>query len=347
MNQENVAKPIRVGVVGLGRAGWKIHLNALRDDERYQALAVVDPDAGRREEAEKEFSVASYSSLDELLAQTPDVQVVVVASPSRFHFADASAVLEAGKHCILEKPMASEIGEAKALVELADKKGTQLLVHHQHAFMPMANHLREVMDRGVLGPIYQVRTFWGSYARRWDWQTLLKNGGGQLSNTCPHTLSVVLPLLDGPATEVVADLRNIKDPGDAEDHVELSLRTASGMTANIVVSSAMAGSAGPQWMLLGKYGALTSDGKISKLRYYDPAEAPALEIIDAAAPGRNYLTEELPWKTEEIPSEPTTSVGKFYDDVAAVLCEGKTPRVTPSSALEVMRVMGLARAAAK
>lgn len=335
--------PVTVGVVGLGRAGWALHFNPLRELSGFKIVAAADPLPERRQEAAELTGCATFSSLDELLAGS-DAQLVVVATPSFSHYEDTLKVLQAGRHCLTEKPLSLETAQADELVKQAREKGLRLFVHHMHVHRPEFRQLQETIDSGVLGEIFSVRTSWANYARRWDWQSLKKNGGGQLNNTCPHTLSVVLPLLGSRVRSVFADLRNIKDAGDAEDHVHLVLKTESGVTADILVSSAMA-LGGPKWIICGKSGTLVCDGKTIKLRFYDASQAAPLEVLDAAAPERKYLRETLPWEEKQIPID-TDPGESFHQNMLNVLLGKTEPLVTPESAAEVVRVTNLAHEAA-
>src|SRR3954462_15127283 len=93
-----VSDPIRYGVVGLGRAGWGIHVHQLRGRADARIVAVVDPVEERRKEAEAEFpGCKSYTSLAKMLKQD-DVEIVVVATPSADHAADTKKSLKAGRH---------------------------------------------------------------------------------------------------------------------------------------------------------------------------------------------------------------------------------------------------------
>lgn len=340
---QKLESPITVGIVGLGRAGWALHLKPIHDLPGFKVTAVADPLPERRQEAANLTGCDSFASIDELLAGS-DAQLIVVATPSFSHYDDTRKVLESGRHCLTEKPLALETAQANDLVKLANEKGLRLFTHHLHVHRPEFRHLKEIVESGVIGELFSLRTSWTNYARRWDWQSLRKNGGGQLNNTCPHTLSVVLPLLGSPVKSVFADLRNIKDAGDAEDHVHLVLTTEAGVTADILVSSAMA-LGGPKWILCGKSGTLVCDGKTSKIRFYDASKAEPLEVLDTAAPDRKYLRETLPWEEKEIPVD--LDPGKsFHENVLEVLSGDAEPVVTPESAAEVVRVTNLAHAAA-
>lgn len=262
-------EPVTVAIVGLGRAGWSLHLLPILEIESFKVVAVAEPDLDRQKEAVEATGCEIYANIDELLAGS-NAQVVVVATPSMFHHGDAMKVLSAGRHCILEKPIAMNYAAANEIVSLAREKNLKLFVNHTFLHRPEYHHFRQVIDRGVLGPIFNIRVIRGGYARRWDWQALKKNGGGQLNNTCPHLFTLVLPLLDSPVKEVFADSRNVKDVGDAEDHVHVVVRTESGMTGDLTTSTALAGHCGPTYTLNGRYGALVSDGQTSK-SYNSPA----------------------------------------------------------------------------
>lgn len=333
-----------VGIVGLGRAGWNLHLQPMLKHPEFQIVAVADPLPERRKEASDLTGCAEFTTIDELLAGS-DAQVVVVATPSQSHYEDTLKVLQAGRHCIAEKPLAFSAKDANHLVALAKERGLGLFVHHVHLHRAEFHHLKQVIESGDLGKLFTIRAFWGSYGRRWDWQTLKKNAGGQLNNTCPHVFTIVLPLLGGPVKDVFSDLRNIKDAGDAEDHVHAVLRSESGITADIVVSSAMAQSA-PRWMVCGSRGTLVSDGETSKLRFYDGNAVPPLSVLDTAAPNRKYLSETLPWQEKEIPV-PESPVPPFHENVRDVLLGKADQIITPESVVEVVRVTEMLHNAAR
>jgi len=338
------SKPIQVGVAGLGRAGWIIHLAAMANDPRFQIISVADPVLERRVEAETAFRVKSYPSLTEMIAAN-GVELVVVATPSINHFKETAEILDAGLHCILEKPMATSFQEASELVSKAKKQRRHLLVHHQYAFGPEHLHLKEVLASGVLGHVFHIEANWANYARRWDWQTLIKNGGGLLNNAASHILSALLPLLESRVKSVASDLRRIKNAGDAEDHVHLFLRTETGQTVTVLVTSVCA-LPKPRWVLFGANGTLISDGVESRLRYFDPSAVPPLQVIDEAAPDRAYQTETLPWQEEIRPTKPEAAVPDFHANTHEVIRGNASPLVPLDDALEVMRVIELARAQA-
>ncbi len=328
-------KPITVGIVGLGRAGWSLHMEPIIEIPGFKIVSVADPLEERCQEAAERTGCKAFSCTRELLERS-EAELVVVASPSLSHHTDAAQVLAAGRHCICEKPMALETDEAFALVAAARERRLGLFVHHTYLHRPQYHHMRAVLESGVLGELFAARVCWAGFNRRWDWQTLRKNGGGQMNNIGSHVLSILLPLLGSRVTDVFADLRNVKDAGDAEDHVEAFLRTETGVTASIVVSTAMALS-GPRWALHGTRGAFLSDEKSSTIKCFEPGALADVSVIDAAAPGRQYMSENIPWRETAVEVAPAPVAG-FHQNVLDCLLSGVEPIVTPESAAEVVRV---------
>jgi scyllo-inositol 2-dehydrogenase (NADP+) len=332
-------KTIPIAVVALGRAGWNIHVKQLRERTDFTIVDVADPDPARREEAGAELGCGAHPDIETLLKETK-AEVVVVATPNILHESDAVKVLQSGRHCILEKPMADGHQAALRIIDAAAQAGKKVFVHHQRRFNDEFRFLREVIDSGVLGRIFNIRLFWGGFARRNDWQTLRKNGGGLLNNHGPHALDLVLNLLDAPVEAMLADLQHVKDAGDCEDHFSLSMKAANGQTAEVTCTTASALSA-PRIMLLGSNGTLSADdAATAKLRYYDPSAVQPLTVIEGPAPERKYGTgEQLPWQEEEREIKPSAPGGDFYDNVRDVLNEDAPMVVTPESAAEVIRVI--------
>lgn len=334
-----MSKSIPIAVVGLGRAGWNIHVNQIRKRKDFTIVDVADPDSARREEAKTELGCPAHPDLDTLLRETT-AEIVVIATPNILHESDAVKVVQSGRHCVLEKPMAINHASALRIIEAAREANRKMFVHHQRRFADEFRFLREVIDSGILGKVFHIRLFWGHFGRRNDWQTLRKNNGGLLNNHGPHALDIVLNLLDAPVDALLADLQHVKDAGDCEDHFTLSMKAANGQSADLTCTTACALPA-PRMMILGSNGTLTSDNETTaKLRYYDPSAVPPLTVVEGPAPERKYgLGEELPWQEEDREMKPSAAGADFYDNVKDVLENGAPMVVTPESAAEVIRVI--------
>ena len=339
-----MSEPIRYAVVGLGRAGWNIHVHQLRGRADAKIVAVVDPVEERREQAAAEFNCKTYTSLNKMLKQD-DVEVVVVASPSNRHGPDTKAAFKAGKHVAVEKPMAMSLSEADAMIKASDDAGKKLFVHQNYRFNKEFLLMKEIIASGKIGRVFHIRNYISHFARRNDWQTLAKNGGGVLNNTTVHFLDQILQLLPGKVTQARGDLQQIASAGDVEDHVKALLRTDAGATADIEISRAENDAATlPKWIVCGSTGTLTGDGKNYTLRFFDPSQVQPLQVIEGPAADRKYGNDDkLPWQEHTGTVEEAQSIGDFYDNVHAVLRDNGEMVITPQSVRETMRVITLIR----
>lgn len=336
-------EPIRYGIVGLGRAGWEIHAGELRKRSDARIVAVADTLADRRQQAAQEFGCAEYPSLDPMLTQR-DVEVIVIATPSVTHAQDTLRSLRAGKHVIVEKPMAMNVAEADRMIDASKKADRRLFVHQNYRYFREFTHLRQIIESGILGRLFHIRTCVTGFSRRNDWQTLAKNGGGVLNNTCPHYVDQILQLVGGRIVQVMGDLQQIASAGDVEDHVKAFMRADNGCTVDLEISNAQNLRCSPsKWVLCGTCGTLQSDGSTSTIRWFDPKLAPPLSAIDGAAADRRYANgDQLPWQETTVPAVGPDD-GCFYDNVSAVIRRGTPMHITPASVREVLRVIAMIR----
>lgn len=333
------SKPITVGVLGLGRSGWNIHVEALKGRSDFAVTAVADPDPERCDQAEKELECRSFGSRDELLREG-DCEVIVVATPNTLHEVDSIAVAESGRHCVLEKPIAGNWAGASQVVKAFQKNGRHVFPHHQQLFSSEHLFLCDLVDSGKLGEIFEIRYHWVNYARRNDWQTLRKNGGGLYTNHGAHALSTMLDLLGAPISALQGVTRHIKDAGDADDHVAFVLEAANGRRGVLMLSSCCVAPM-PRFVVLGSAGSAwrEADSEQVKVKFYDASKVAPLEVREGAAAGRSYGTgETLPWQ-EEVLELSAYPKARFYDNVAAVLRGDAEPVVTGESAIQVARVL--------
>lgn len=330
---------LNIGIVGLGRAGWNMHVGALKSRPDFKITAVADPSEERRAQAEKELGCKSFATRDELLASA-DCEIVTVATPNPFHEEDAIAVAESGRYCVLEKPIATTWKGARRVADAFAKNNRRAFPHHQHPTMSEHLLMKDLFASGKLGEIFEIRYQWVNYARRNDWQTLLKNGGGLFTNHGSHALSTMLKLLEAPLVSLHGEARHVKDAGDADDHDSFFLKAANGRAGVLMLSSACAAPL-PRFVILGTTGTAWagSDPKQVHLKYYHADEVAKIEAKDGLVESRSYgMDETLPWREEvlELSSYPALS---FYDNVAAVLRGEEEPLVSEEDAVEIMRAL--------
>jgi predicted dehydrogenase len=190
---------LRCAVIGAGAIGIE-HLSSLLLCPRAATVAIAETNPTRLREATERFHVPrGYSNYKELLEQ-PDIDAVMIALPNYLHAPVAIDALEARKHVLIEKPMATNAKEAAKIVAAAQKSRRTVMVAKNFRFDRHTNSARLAIQRGDLGEIYSARAFWNRHAgipRIGSWFTQKKlSGGGCLADSGALLLDVLFHLLN-------------------------------------------------------------------------------------------------------------------------------------------------------
>jgi predicted dehydrogenase len=229
------------------------------------------------------------------------------------------------------------------MIGAARKADRVLTMHHNYRLNPELLYVKEVMKSGVLGKVFRMKRRAQSFARRNDWQTLRKYGGGMTGNWAVHLVDGCLQLLDSPVQDVWGDVKHVFNPGDAEDDIKAVIRAESGMTVDIDMTSVNAAPE-PTWVVAGNRGTLWIQGRTAHIKYYDPRELPRLKVNDLHyAIDRQYGVmpepDHIPWQQREEPVRPQNSYPSFYDNLFDGIRKGKKLIVQPESALTTYEVL--------
>lgn len=338
---------IRVGIVGLGRAGRAMHcreLEARKDSFKIVAACDIEPD--RVEEMVKNHSCAGYADIDSFLADE-SMELVSIATRSPDHVAHAIKSLEAGKMVFVEKPIAIDLDGAEKLRAVSQRYPGKLFLRHNRRFESGFQHIREIIASGILGNVYEIKLHRHGYQRRQDWQTIIACGGGQLNNWGPHIVDHALQFLESPVADQWSDLKRIAAVGDAEDHVNIWLKGENGRVVNIEISGGVILEQ-PTYIVFGDRGSLTCDGQDIKLKYLHPDFVPAECHAIAENPpvsGGFGNSEKLQWvrKTIMVEPEQACNPSDIWDHLYAAVRKGVPFPITLEQGLEVVRVCATAK----
>ena len=237
-----IQPPLRVAIAGLG-FGEKVHLPALRACGHTEPIALWHPRQERLEAACRKAELPGHSDFAALL-DDPAVDAVVIATPPAPRFALAKQALEAGKHVMLEKPVALSAQDAEELQRLALSKNLSVAVDFEYRAVPLFQQLDALIKSGVLGELYLVKLDWlmssrADGSRPWNWYSQRSEGGGVLGALGTHAFDT-LHWLVGPTSSLRAQLstaihqRPLPEGSlatvDAEDIalVQLELESSSG-----------------------------------------------------------------------------------------------------------------------
>jgi predicted dehydrogenase len=220
-------RPIRIGVVGLGYWGPNLARNfAALPGCELAWLCDASPQA--RERLAPSFpSARTTADLDDLL-NDPALDAIVLATPVPTHAELAIRVAEAGKHCFVEKPLATTAADAEAAVTAAERAGRILMVGHLLEYHPAIDRLKALLDEGELGGLYYV------YGNRLNLGKLRAEENA-LWSLGAHDVSVVLRLIGEEPVECSAHGESYVREG-VQDVVFCYLRFPSGLSAHLHLS---------------------------------------------------------------------------------------------------------------
>jgi phthalate 4,5-cis-dihydrodiol dehydrogenase len=199
------AERIRLGVAGLGRA-FMLMLPTLARDPRLVMAAAADPRPEARARFAEDFSARAYDSVEALCAD-PELDAVYIATPHQFHVAHVRAAAAAGKHVLVEKPMALAVEDCLAMVAAAREGGVHLLVGHSHSFDAPYLRTREMIRSGDFGAVRMITALNFTdylYRPRRPEELDTAQGGGAIFSQAPHQVEVVRLLAGRPARAIRA-----------------------------------------------------------------------------------------------------------------------------------------------
>ncbi len=282
-----MANPIKLGMVGIGRAGWGMHCTEIEDKkDMFEIVAACDILPERCEKMKERYNCRTYHDIHDLV-KDPDVEIVDIATRSCDHYMHAKLALEAGKDVLLEKPFCETYAEACALCELAESLGRKIYARHNRRFEAAFNTIREIQQSKLLGDIYEIHITRNSYQRRDDWQTLSEFGGGQLLNWGPHIIDQSLQFLDEKAQVIASDLKHVTAGGDCEDHLSILFKGENGTVVSMQISGGIAVKC-PDYEAFGTKGSLRVYGNTMQLKYLDPNIKLDPVVSDPGTPGQTF-----------------------------------------------------------
>jgi predicted dehydrogenase len=233
---------ISVAVISLGNiSGFHIE-GFLRFPDRCKITHLVDIDPQKAEQKKKEYNLDAkvYASHKDIL-DDPDLDLVSIASPPFAHAGIAIDFLTAGKHVLVEKPMANSLEECDAMIAAARKNGKILSVVAQNRFRDSIVNLKKVLDSGIIGKIthVQANSYWWrghSYYDLW-WRGLWeKEGGGCTLNHAVHHIDMIAWMMGRPR-KVSAMLSNAAHDNAEVEDISIAMMQYDGNALAQVTSS--------------------------------------------------------------------------------------------------------------
>jgi scyllo-inositol 2-dehydrogenase (NADP+) len=332
-NRKEDHMAVRVGVVGFGKMGaW--HAQHVREQPGYTLQSIFDLVPARREAARQNFPCAVYDSLSAFL-QDPKLDLAVIATPSSDHVKPTLAALQAGKHCLVEKPICTNTRDAARMFAAAKRARRSLVAFQNRRWDDYFLTTHKVVESGRLGTIFDIRFVGWNYSRlmqtygvkefRPQWRSEARYGGGVLFDFGAHYLDQLLLLCPQPIADVYGDLRARRWTRDADDQFFAVVRFRGGAVAHIECSHNAMVPFRANWTINGSDGAYQfADGKGT--------------IYWRTAAGKE--------RAKTVPAVPT-AWPVFYRKLRAHLTRGDAPPVLPQQSLRLMKLIDAVRQSAR
>lgn len=215
---------LSVAIVGSGRWGIN-HVRAFARSPLGRVAAVCDPSPPALDRARTFAPRARLLTRYEDVLASNDIDAVVLATPAKLHADMAEAALAAGKHVLVEKPLALHTRDAERVVAAAARADRILMVGHLMLYHPVVTHMRRVIESGELGKIHYL------YSLRVNLGVVRRDENAMWS-LGPHDVSMILHLVDAPPESVTARGGTYLQP-DVPDVVFLNIRFSTGIVAQV------------------------------------------------------------------------------------------------------------------
>jgi UDP-N-acetyl-2-amino-2-deoxyglucuronate dehydrogenase len=328
-----------VGIAGAGTIG-AVHAEALDELQGARLVAVAEAREVTGRNLAETHGAEWHAELGELLTR-PDVDVVVICTPSGLHPDQSVAAARAGKHVITEKPMATTLEGADRMIHACKEAGVTLSVIFQYRFNRDALRLKRAVEAGLLGHPVLGNAFvhWhrtqAYYEERGGWRgTWALDGGGALMNQSIHVVDLLQWML-GPVESICGYAETLEHDIEAEDTASAALRFANRALGTIQGTTSAHRDSPLRIEIMGTEGSATLEG--SRLTLWQPGRE---EVILSARD-----RESLP---ESQGNEPLGAAHRRQlKEIFAALRDGREPPIPGEEARRAVEiVLGIYRSAA-
>ena len=233
-------KPLQLAVIGVGAAAQVGHIPAIKRLEGVELAAIVDRDEEKAGRVAQRFAIPKvYESTDALLREE-ELDAVVVCTPNYLHAPISIAALEAGKHVLVERPLARNAAEAEKMAQAAKKAWRTLMCALSHRFRADSQLLKNYVDGRDLGKVFYAKAGWLRQRAGWtaadrrDRKRLA--GGGVLMDLGVPILDLALWILGNPGVESVTASAHYPGQAEVEDSLIAFMRLEGGATLTLEVT---------------------------------------------------------------------------------------------------------------
>lgn len=326
-------RALRVALVGCGERGAALCPHVVRA-KNARLTMLMDANASLGQDLAQRFNLPSTTSYDEVLG-SKDVDAVMIATPHHVHAPQAIQAAQAGKHIMVEKPMASNLRDAVAMADAARQAGVALSVILPYRYMPRTIRARELVQAGALGELFgcllvfhddKFSDYWsrGHKGRtlsdwRMRWET---SGGGVVITSAIHHMDWLRYVPGLEITEVAAWYATKDSPGEVEDNMTIAFKYETGAVGSVTVSSSVRGTDFSEVRFWGR------DGHISMT---PPYQFYSLKAVEGKRPGQ--------WHQMGNPKGVSNRDLMYVERFADRVLRGEPPEITAEDGLAVQAII--------
>lgn len=334
---------LTVAYIGFGVSAREYHLPYVesRDDIRIKYVFRREEDIPVFAEYESFYPEITFTTDLQQVLDDPEVDLVVVCAPDRFHVTYAKAILNAGKHALVEKPFAPTAAEAREVFALAKEKGLICMPNQNRRFDADFLAVKDVLNSGKLGQLVRLESHY-DYFKTNGWYDHL----GTLYNLAVHTIDQVISLLGMP-DKTHFDVRSIHHPGVGDDYYDLEFyygNAKASVNTNMCVLIDY-----PRFTLHGTNGSfilppvIHNSGKKKVVGRHKVSTAPAPEDRWGTLV---YMNDNGEAVTEKVPVG-CAHYERIYDNLVAAIEQGSEKVVRDEEVIRVLEILEEATEVAK
>lgn len=333
---------INVAVIGYGFSATTFHIPFIQTVPGFKLAAI---NSRRSEEVHQKHPEVTVCSTVEEVGMLEGIDLVIITTPNHLHYAQAGALLKAGKHVVVEKPFVINSQEGKTLIQLAEANNVTLSVYHNRRWDGDFLTIKQLIDKNTLGSIRYFESHFDRFRPevRQRWREQAGNGSGILWDLAPHLIDQSLQLFGLPES-LTATIKALRSGAVTDDYFHLQLHYAQHEV--VLHSSPFMAAPNPRFILQGDQGSYVKYG-------LDPQEDALREGITPNHPdwgqedASHYGTL---YQDERSASSLTTCQGDYNQFFLklheAIFSKAPTP-VTACSALPVIQLIEYAQISAK
>lgn len=296
-------EPLRIGIAGAGAIAQRNAREAATSGAA-NVVGVFDVNQKVARDMANALKTRFFATFEDLLA-SPEVEAVLLSTPHHMHRPQTVQAAGAGKHVMVEKPMANNLAEAEEMIRACRDHGVKLTVNYSFRYLPKIRKAKELIDQGALGTITGVQIvshqfkdpgYWSGARSNSpdDWRASReKCGGGYLIMNVCHIIDYIYFLTGLKASRIYSEYGTLGSPAEVEDIISIAYRLDNGAVGAISASSIMRGAEQSEERVWGTNGTLILNGE--GISFY------STRPVDGKRPGQLYMLKKFPqfsWTAE-------------------------------------------------